>query len=52
VRENRTHGSEGGEGKTLSDPYQKSQVSDCYKFINVQPGTVNDEPLIPGLIFY
>jgi len=22
VRENRTHGSEGGEGKTLPDPYQ------------------------------
>ena len=32
MRENRTHGSEGGEGNALPDPYQSCRGDRCEKF--------------------
>ena len=35
MRENRTHGSEGGEGKSLPDPYQRRRKATFYELINL-----------------
>ena len=44
MRENRTHGSEGGEGKSLPDPYQKNVKTTFYE--TIKNGVSEAQPLI------